>query len=252
MRVRGSGRAVRCPRRQWMPIEAGSGGELTIKVRHRDSKHPCAREPEPEAVFSDEQWAAIAKSISPKNPKNIPAEEQRDICIALMAYYHSLEDIERTAENEAEKKAAQRSKRIKIDRKAKGRKALEQFVYYAREFRSAIACIQYLLKEARALDKAERLTEDINCLQQIAQRELSAKSTSDRPASQARKILVHRLGVIYERITGDKPGLSNDSDGRPGGPFFRFVSTIFQFKNIPLKGIKHVISEVAGNAKNPH
>src|SRR5215813_15614177 len=113
MRVRGAGRAVKCPRRQWMPIEAGSGGEPTIKVTHRVNRHACAREPEPEAVFSDEQWTAIAKSISPKNPKNIPAKERRDICIALMFYFQSLQDIERTVKKEADKKAGQRSKRIK-------------------------------------------------------------------------------------------------------------------------------------------
>src|SRR5262245_20231604 len=124
MWVRGAGRAARCPRRQWMPIEAGSGGELRIKrLGHRPVQDRLKYGPEPETVFSDEQWTAIAKSISPKNPKNIPAKERRDICIALLDYYHSLMDIERTADKEADKKAAQRSKRIKIDPKAKGQKA---------------------------------------------------------------------------------------------------------------------------------
>ena len=139
--------------------------------------------------------------------------------------------------------------RVKIDPKAKGPKALEQFVYYAREFRSAISCIQYFLKQARALDEAERLIEDIYSLQKIAQRELAAKSTS--PALQARKILIQQLGVIYERITGNKPGLStHPKTKRPGGPLFRFVTKIFELQEIETQGIKHVIAEVARNAKN--
>ena len=191
--------------------------------------------PEPKAVFSSEQRAAIAASIG----QTIPAKEQRDICIALMEYYHSLEDVERTAAKEG----TQPSKRLKIDRKAKGRKALEQFIYYARELRAAVNCIQYFLKKANGLDKAERIVEDIYELQQIAQRELEVHSSGGGPAQQARENLVRRLGVIYERFTGDKPGR--------GGPFERFVLRIFQFQKIPSKGIKHVIARVAYTAKSP-
>jgi hypothetical protein len=185
--------------------------------------------PEPNAVFSQQQWAAIAKSIP---CQEIPTKEKRAICTALMEY-----DLAQSAAMED----AQRSKRVKIDPKAKGRKALEQFVYYASQLRVAVSTVQRFLKRETHLDTAERVIEDIWELQQVAQRELKGISAGGRPALRARYNLVRDLGFVYTRITGNKPERS----------FGRFVRTIFQFQNISVKGIKHVIADVARNARNP-
>jgi hypothetical protein len=199
---------------------------------------------EPEAVVSPEQWIAIAKSIS---RNNIPQTEQLEICNALMEYYCRRLNDQRAAAEEGTRTLA----RVKVDHRAKGRMALEQFEQYVRGLRGAVTSIQQYLKQREWIDKAEQLNEDIYSFQRFARRELETKSNGGRPAQPERQDLVCRLAVIYERITGNKPGRSVDpKTGRLGGPFVRFVSAIFDAKKIPSRGLTHVIAKVARNAKN--
>jgi hypothetical protein len=203
---------------------------------HRDG-------PEPEAIFSPDQWTEIAKAIS---RLEIPAKDQHDICSALMAYHFARVNNERAAEEDTRK-----STRRKVDPRAKGAEALKQFIQYARGLRGAINSVEWFLVKDELIDKAEQLIEDIYQLQQFAEGELKIRSIGGRPTQASREYLVRCLGRIYERLTGEKPGRSRDPEtGNPSGPFVRFISTIFDLQKIPLKGIKHVIARVARDAKN--
>ena len=198
-------------------------------------------EPQLRELFSREQWIKIAKSIS---RNEIPRQEQLEVYYALIAY-----DFARTSAQRAAEAGTRRSTRLRVDPRAKGRKVPEQFVQYARGLRGALNSIQPYLKQSEYISKAENLIEDIYHFQRFAERELKTQFTEGR--KQDLEVLVHRLGAIYERITNKKPGLSvNRKTGRPEGPFFRFVSAIFEAGNIPLPGLSHVIAKIAKHAKN--
>ena len=195
-------------------------------------------EPQLRELFSREQWIKIAKSIS---RNEIPRQEQLEIYNALIAY-----DFARTSAQRAAEAGTRRSTRLRVDPRAKGRKVLEQFVQYARGLRGALNSIQPYLKQSEYISKAENLIEDIYYFQRFAERELSS---GERPRQQPYEVLIHRLGVIYERITGNKPARSVYK-GRLAGPFFRFVSAILEASNIPARGLNRVIENVAKYAQN--
>ena len=171
---------------------------------------------------------------------------QRDICIALMFYFQSLEDIRRTAAKET----PQRSKRVKIDPKAKGRAALANFIKYVRGLRQALNSVQKYLNREDLISDAEQLIEQIYKFQKSAQHELDKKSRGGRPGTKIRDDLVIRLGVIYEQLTGKPPKRSVDRNGRVCGPFPRFVYTIFRAQGISETGLPSAIENAVRYAKN--
>ena len=179
-------------------------------------------EADPEAVFSQEQWVAIAQSIK---RDEIPPKAKQEICDAL--FEHAIANIKP--------------------------EELGRFVEEARKFREAAARVENFLKNLRWHNKIRDLTEDIYQLQRFVDYEFKRrpKPKGGRPLSDARDILVYRLALIYQCITGKKAGRSeNPKTGKLTGPFVRFVTTIFQFHRISLAGIKHAITKASRNAKN--
>jgi len=201
-------------------------------------------EPDPKAVFSPEQWTAIAKSIS---LDKISPKEQREICIALMGYEFNRINAQRAFEE-----GTQTSTRVRVDPRAKERKALEQFVQYARGLRLALNSVEHYLRKSEWIDRARQLSDEIYEFQRFAEREVKRESVGGRPALADREALVGRLAAIYERITGNPCRRSfNPETGRSGGPCVRFISTILEAKNISTRGLRHVIAKIAQTAKNP-
>jgi hypothetical protein len=49
-----------------------------------------------------------------------------------------------------------------------------------------------------------------------------------RPRNRELHSLIYELSRYYERHTGKKPGLPRGPDGKPSGPFFRFVETVLR------------------------
>ena len=93
--------------------------------------------PEPEAVFSPDQWAAIAKAIS---LDRIPSSGKREICYAIFAY-----DLARTENERTTYEASEKSVRRKVDPTAKGLAALSNFIKYVRGLRLAFYSVQRYL-----------------------------------------------------------------------------------------------------------
>jgi hypothetical protein len=197
---------------------------------------------EPDAVFSPDKWAEIAKAIS---LDTIPSNEKQEICDALLAY-----ELARTANEKAAYEAGEESTRRKVDPKAKGLTALKNFISYARGLRDAFNSVQNYLSE-NLKDEAQQLIEQIYTFQKLAQNELDKKSLGGRPGLKNRDDLVVQLGTIYERLTGKKPARTVDN-GKVGGPFVRFVRTIFQAYRIPENGLPKAIEKTARYAKNQH
>ena len=192
--------------------------------------------PEPEAVFSPDQWAAIAKAIS---LDRIPSSGTREICDAIFAY-----DLARTDSERATYEASEKSIRRKVDPRAKGLAALGNFIKYVRGLRLAFYSVQTYLKTENLI--IERLTEQIYKFQKLAQRELDKTSRGGRPGQKIRDDLVIRLGVIYEQLTGKPPTRT------VRGAFWRFVYTIFQAHGISVIGLPNAIAKAVRYAKNQH
>jgi hypothetical protein len=181
-------------------------------------------------------WAALAKSIK---CQEIPREARRKIYDALLVYRLDEYNEKGSAEDEPHPRG-------KIDRNARERKALEEFINYARVLRVQINNIQRFLKDPGWQGKVEQLIADIHELQEFAERELESRPASKggRPPQLARDFLVARSAVVYQQITGKKAGASVDPEtGHVKGPFVRFVSTIFRQQHISLTGIRHVIDK---------
>jgi hypothetical protein len=64
--------------------------------------------------------------------------------------------------------------------------------------------------------------------------------------------LVIQLGVIYERLTGEKPKRTVNKNGQVGGRFAKFVDTIFQAYGISTVGLANAIAKAVRYAKNLH
>ena len=135
-----------------MPIEPGSQGELRIKLRlgHR----PLQERPylEPETVFSDEQWAAIAQLIG---RSEIPLKAKKDICKALFEYTLAT---------------------IKPEE-------LDRFVEEVRQFRARSIPYSELSKKFSWIEKIEELIEEIFQVQQFLDREFKRRPNPKGRAS---------------------------------------------------------------------
>lgn len=178
--------------------------------------------PDPNAVFTVDQWAEIARSIK---RDGIPPKEKQEICDAL--FDHALSNLKP--------------------------EELGRFVETVRQFRAAASRIQDFLQELAIHDKIEALIEDIYEVQKFIDAEFSRrpKPKGGRPPSQARDDLVGRLAPIYQRLTGNKPGRSiNPATHELTGPFVRFLTTIFRLSRIGTAGLKQAIAKVSRNAKN--
>jgi hypothetical protein len=184
---------------------------------------PSSYQAGPQQVFTGGQWAAIAKSI---DRPEIPPKAKQEICDALFDF--AIDNIKP--------------------------EELGRFIDHARKFRVEASHIQNFIKDLSWHNKIEKLNEDIYQLQKFVDQALGRrdKPKGGRPRDDARYTLVLRLGIIYESITGKKPGRSeNPETGESTGPFVRFVDKIFELQGISRTGLKHVIAEVSRNAKNP-
>jgi hypothetical protein len=201
--------------------------------------------PEPKAVFSPHQWAEIAKAVS---LDGIPSNEKLEICTAIAAYDFACTANERAADEAAEKKSTRR----KVDPKAKGLAALRNFIQFVRGLRLALYSVQNFLKNEDLTKEAEQLGDDIYKFQESAQRELDEKSLGGRPRQEIRDVLVVRLGVIYERLTGEKPKRTVSKNGQIYGRFPKFVYAIFRARGIAERGLPNAIAKAVRYAKNQH
>jgi hypothetical protein len=201
--------------------------------------------PKPEAVFSPEQWTEIAKAVS---PDTIPANEKRAIGDAIIEHLFDCQAIERAADEAEEEKPTRRQ----VDPRAKGRAALRNFMKYTRGLRQALYSVQNNLKDQLSINEAEQLSEQIYKFQKLAKRELDKKSRGGRPRLEIRDSLVIRLGVIYERLTGEKPKRAVSKNGRIYGRFPKFVYAIFRARGIDESGLPNVIEKAVRHAKNQH
>jgi hypothetical protein len=192
--------------------------------------------PDPDATFTKEQWAAIAKSIK---LDKIPSTRKQEICDALFAF-----DLARTGIERATYEAHEKSIRRKVDSKAKGLTALNNFIKYARGLRHAFYSVQWHLKGEGLIVEAEQLTEEVYKFQKLAQRELDRKSRGGRPGKKIRDDLVIRLGAIYKQLTSKPPTRTMN------GAFWRFVDTIFRAHGISVIGLPNVIEKAVRHVKN--
>jgi hypothetical protein len=201
--------------------------------------------PKPEAVFSPHQWAEFAKILS---LKTIPFNEKLEICVAIVAYDYARVANERVADEAEEKKPTRRQ----VDPNARGRAALSNFVKYTRGLRHAFYSVQNHLKHEPLINEAEQLSEQIYKFQKLAKRELDKKSPSGRPRLEIRDALVIRLGVIYERLTGEKPKRTVSKNNRIYGRFPKFVYAIFEARGFSTVGLPNAIAKAVRYAKNQH
>jgi hypothetical protein len=131
-------------------------------------------EPDPSAVFSQQQWAEIAQSIG---HDEIPHNAKQQICDALFQY---------------------RMTSIKPE-------DLKRFVKDVRNFRNSASRVQSFLRiNFKWHNKFEELIADIYELQRFVDREFERrpKPKGGRPPLSARDTLVYNLGLVYVRITG--------------------------------------------------
>jgi hypothetical protein len=201
--------------------------------------------PKPEAVFSPDQWAEIAKAVS---VKAIPLNEKRAIGDAIIKYHFGCQASERATDEADEKKPTRRQ----VDPNAKGRAALSNFVKYTRGLRRAFYSVQNYLKNEPLINEAEQLSEQIYKFQKLAKRELDKKSLGGRPRQEIRDDRVIQLGVIYERLTGQKPKGAAIKKGRIYGRFPKFVYAIFRACGIDERGLPNAIAKAVRYAKNQH
>ena len=203
-------------------------------------------EAEPVAFLSRAQWKKIAQSIP---LDKLPQEMKQEICDALFLY-----DVACLADHDDEVPSAEderkpHKKRRKVAQDAREHTALElliKCVRDARDVRLNLYRIERDLRPESLVEQAERLAEDAYALQRAARAELEKriKPKGGRPPMVPRDALAFRLVGIYGRFTGMKPGLSRNPDTRnpdpnkrhllkPGGPCYRFVSTILQAASAP-------------------
>lgn len=198
--------------------------------------------PEPKNIFSPEQRAEIARSIS---PHTIPSKEWKAICVALFVHDLARIDIERALYEKNES-----STRRQVDPTAKGLAALKNFIQYARGLRLALYSVEkYLSKDL--VKEGQQLVEQVYKFQKSAQQELDKKSLGGRPAQEIRDDLVNRLGVICKRLIGKTPTRIVRS-GKVGGEFAQFVYAIFRARGMPVKGLPNAIKNAVTYVKNQH
>ena len=192
--------------------------------------------PDPSALFPQLQWAEITKVLS---LDRISSNGKQGICDGLFAYDLARIAIERAADEAEEKKPIRRQ----IDPRAKGRAALVNFIKYVRGLRLALNSVANYLKTEISMDEARQLSEQIYKFQKLAKRELGKKSLGGRPQQKIRDDLVIRLGVIYERLTGEKPKSGGARNGRIYGRFRKFVYAIFRAHRIDESGLPNAIAK---------
>jgi hypothetical protein len=123
--------------------------------------------PEPESVFSPEQWAEFAKAMS---LDRIPSSGKREICDAIFYYDVARMYIERDIYEKSES-----STRRKVDPTAKGLAALDNFIKYARGLRHAFDSVEKYLKSEDLIIEGEQLIEQVYKFQKLIQHELDKK-----------------------------------------------------------------------------
>ena len=210
--------------------------------------------------FSPEQWVKIEASIRPpglrassKNrrtpPKVLPEELKQEICDALLM--HNLMST------------------INYHPEAQERRALEGLVELTRSYSLQLSKLKkdvgVIIDQIKGLIEQTETVHELACFElkmrpkpkrgrprQINRR---PKPKRRRPRQINRKGLVHSLLGIYTRWTGWPIGLSKSVDPqtkrrKPSGPCYRFVTTILQTSNIPIKGVEHIIADAAAHTKN--
>jgi len=179
---------------------------------------------EPDNVFSQEEWAEIARSIP---LDDLTIEMKQAISEALSDYFLM------SGRRLRVKQALTTLKRL-----------LQRLVPQMQTLRAKLSTLDDLRPE-NVIDQVEALINQACALQQAAQLELERrpKEKGGRPRQLDRDALVERLISVYAKFSGRPVRLSRDSANRPSGPCYRFISTILKLKQISIKGIEHIIEE---------
>jgi len=169
---------------------------------------------EPDNVFTQEQWAEIARSI----PLHLKIEMKQAISEALSDHYWM------------------------STRRPKVKQALTKLARLLQTFTVKLSTLDDLRPET-IINQVEALIDQARDLQKAAQLELEKrpKERGGRPRQLDRDALVERLICVYAQFSGKPVRLSRNSDNRPSGPCYRFISTILKLSQISTKGIEHII-----------
>jgi hypothetical protein len=135
-------------------------------------------EVEPDAVFSQEQWADIAKSIG---VSDLPIDMKQEISNILFQNFLS-----------------------NAPRAATHRRALKRLAEVTANFRTRLTKIQGQLTKQTIINEVETLIDRAYAVQKIASRDLKAipKSKGGAPPKINRDSLVENLLRIYAKHTG--------------------------------------------------
>jgi hypothetical protein len=187
---------------------------------------------EPDNVFSQKQWADIARSIPLADLK---IGMKRAVSEAISDY------LLMSGRRPRVKQALTNLVRL-----------LQQLVPQMQTLRAKLSTLDDLRPE-KVIDQVEALSDQAYVLQQAAQLELKKrpKEKVGRPRQLDRDALVERLICVYAQYSGRPVRLSRNSANRPSGPCYRFISTILKLNQISIKGIEHIIERMARHAKNP-
>jgi len=189
-------------------------------------------------MFTEAQWDEIARSIP---LDKLPEEMKQAICNALRDYTLMHND-----QSEGSRSP---------------RRALLDLVKLTSKLGPKLNELQGDLRSEYIIDKVEILIEVNYAVHKAAVEVLPKldKSKGGRPRQIDRDILAQNLFEIFVRFSGKAVGLSRSPDNenpenpdrlKPGGPCYRFVSTIFKLYEIPLEGLEHVIEGAARHSKN--
>lgn len=189
---------------------------------------------DPDNVFSRKEWAEIARSI----PLDDLKIEMKQAISEALSDYSLMSGSRRPKVKQALTKLVRLLRRLRPQ---------------MRTLRAKLSTLQTDLRPEKTIDQVEALIDQAWSLQKAAQLELEKrpKEKGGRPRQFDRDNLVERLICAYAQFSGKPVRLSRNSDNRPSGPCYRFISTILKLWQISTKGIEHLIEKAAQHAKNP-
>jgi hypothetical protein len=171
---------------------------------------------EPDNVFTQEQWAEVARSIF---LPDLNIEMKQAISEALFDHL------------------------LMSSSPPKVKQALTKLARLLPTFHAELSKLQDDVRPEAIINQVEALIEQARDLQKAVQLELDKrpKERGGRPRQRDRDALVERLICVYAQFSSKPVRLSRNSNNRPSGPCYRFISTILKLSQIPTRGIEHII-----------
>jgi hypothetical protein len=182
-------------------------------------------EAEPDAAFSQEQWDKIARSVG---LAELPEWMKQAISQAVFDYSLLSNEKREAARRSALKNTVE---------------SLTDLQHSLQRSRLQLSKLQHDLRPEKVIDQVEELISQAYHVQKTARDELEnlPKSKGGRPRKLDRDALAEALIGIYAQFSGKPVSLSRSRDKQnknrfiPGGPYYRFVSTILQESNVSTR-----------------